>query len=419
MDFYSIPLPHKSLSRLRVSHGYSRRAAMKLNFAPTPVPESRDYSFRRKLVAQSVASKTVARWREAAHSAHGESTLIAATPNIRDKFNFSTRRTTEHSALMRRLKTAFDPRNLQPRMLRRGNLMAERCRYIINTRSRRLRLRSAVRLRSLRTLRRGLPDLRRDTMRDGFPARANLSHEVARRRSHRTRRRCGPPSRFVPRLPRMRDGLSVRSSLRTLDRRRARIRRAKSSSRLGRAIKRAAVGAIFPYPRLSRCSRHLRSSTRGTPPGSTEPSCAQARCATGWICFHRFRPDSASAAPRNQLQRRAPDAPSVVVHQGCVAQVLANSENLNSERLLAAAGYRVIQLESTACCGALDLHRKRRARPRIRARKCSRAQNSGRRRDHVWLRRAARSRSPNTPSCSKHDPSSPRMRASFPPKFEN
>jgi glycolate oxidase iron-sulfur subunit len=36
--------------------------------------------------------------------------------------------------------------------------------------------------------------------------------------------------------------------------------------------------------------------------------------------------------------------------------VLANSENLNSERLLAAAGYRVIQLEPTTCCGALDLH---------------------------------------------------------------
>jgi len=29
---------------------------------------------------------------------------------------------------------------------------------------------------------------------------------------------------------------------------------------------------------------------------------------------------------------------------------------LNSERLLAAAGYRVIQLETTVCCGALDLH---------------------------------------------------------------
>ena len=36
--------------------------------------------------------------------------------------------------------------------------------------------------------------------------------------------------------------------------------------------------------------------------------------------------------------------------------MLANSENLNSERILAAAGYRVVQLEPTACCGALDLH---------------------------------------------------------------
>jgi glycolate oxidase iron-sulfur subunit len=44
-----------------------------------------------------------------------------------------------------------------------------------------------------------------------------------------------------------------------------------------------------------------------------------------------------------------------VVHRGCVAQVLANSENLNTERLLATAGYRIVHLE-TVCCGALDLH---------------------------------------------------------------
>ena len=50
------------------------------------------------------------------------------------------------------------------------------------------------------------------------------------------------------------------------------------------------------------------------------------------------------------------DAPRVVVHHGCVAQVLADSENRNSERLLAAAGYRVLKLPATVCCGALDLH---------------------------------------------------------------
>ena len=69
-------------------------------------------------------------------------------------------------------------------------------------------------------------------------------------------------------------------------------------------------------------------------------------------------PLEAIARPLAKVRTVAPraDAPSVVVHHGCVAQVLANSENLNSERLLAAAGYRVVQLEPTSCCGALDLH---------------------------------------------------------------
>jgi glycolate oxidase iron-sulfur subunit len=49
-------------------------------------------------------------------------------------------------------------------------------------------------------------------------------------------------------------------------------------------------------------------------------------------------------------------APRVVVHHGCVAQVLNESANLNSERALTAAGYRVVQLVKTACCGALDIH---------------------------------------------------------------
>ncbi|HYL57315.1 MAG TPA: (Fe-S)-binding protein, partial [Candidatus Acidoferrales bacterium] len=62
------------------------------------------------------------------------------------------------------------------------------------------------------------------------------------------------------------------------------------------------------------------------------------------------------------------DAPTVVVHHGCVAQVLANSENLNSERLLAAAGYRLARLEPTVCCGALDLHSGNAARARDFAR---------------------------------------------------
>jgi glycolate oxidase iron-sulfur subunit len=120
-------------------------------------------------------------------------------------------------------------------------------------------------------------------------------------------------------------------------------------------IKRSAVGAIFPYPRRLRLLLApltlvervgLRSALRAMLPGVMRD----------WLDLlpplglhsHPIAPEPV-AAPRAGAQ-------SVVVHHGCVAQVLANSENLNSERLLASAGYRVIQLEPTACCGALDLH---------------------------------------------------------------
>ncbi len=65
------------------------------------------------------------------------------------------------------------------------------------------------------------------------------------------------------------------------------------------------------------------------------------------------RGQRAALAPETHVDA---DAPSVVVHRGCVAQVLADSENQNSERLLRAAGYRVLQMRETVCCGALDLH---------------------------------------------------------------
>jgi glycolate oxidase iron-sulfur subunit len=60
--------------------------------------------------------------------------------------------------------------------------------------------------------------------------------------------------------------------------------------------------------------------------------------------------------------QEAPEAGSVVVHHGCVTQVLAASENINSERLLRRAGYRVLKLSRTGCCGALDLHAGEKAR---------------------------------------------------------
>ena len=142
-------------------------------------------------------------------------------------------------------------------------------------------------------------------------------------------------------------------------------------------IKRSAVAAIFPYPRRLRVllaplmlveRAGLRSVLRAIMPEAMRD----------WLdLLPPLAPDSSPLAPEPFAPPRA-DAQSVVVHRGCVAQVLANSENLTSARLLAAAGYRVIQLEPTACCGALDLHSGNAARALEFARSNVRAlKNSG------------------------------------------
>jgi glycolate oxidase iron-sulfur subunit len=76
------------------------------------------------------------------------------------------------------------------------------------------------------------------------------------------------------------------------------------------------------------------------------------------------------------IQKQVPQFPSTaagakpgprktaVVHHGCVAQVLTPSENSNSERALKAAGYEIVRLERTMCCGALDIHNGNRERAR-------------------------------------------------------
>ena len=69
---------------------------------------------------------------------------------------------------------------------------------------------------------------------------------------------------------------------------------------------------------------------------------------------------------------------SVLVHRGCVAQVLADSANRNAEKLLDGAGYRMVRLAHTVCCGALDLHSGNRKRALEFARANVRAiKNSG------------------------------------------
>jgi glycolate oxidase iron-sulfur subunit len=142
-------------------------------------------------------------------------------------------------------------------------------------------------------------------------------------------------------------------------------------------LKRWAISAIFPYPnRLRMLLGPLKLVDR-----------LGLRPALRAICPRKLRdwldllpPLEAKSHPIGRETAIAPraDAPTVVVHHGCVAQVLADSENVNSERLLAAAGYRVVQLAPTSCCGALDLHSGNAARAHDFARANVRAlKNSG------------------------------------------
>jgi glycolate oxidase iron-sulfur subunit len=120
-------------------------------------------------------------------------------------------------------------------------------------------------------------------------------------------------------------------------------------------LKRSAVSAIFPYPnRLQMLLAPLRLIDRLELRPALRAIAPRTIC--DWLDLLP-PPESDSCVLANEVTI-APlaDAPTVVVHHGCVAQVLANSENLNSERLLAASGYRVVRLQSTSCCGALDLH---------------------------------------------------------------
>jgi len=120
------------------------------------------------------------------------------------------------------------------------------------------------------------------------------------------------------------------------------------------ALRRKIIAAIFPYPaRLRMILAPLRLAEHlGMRPALEAIMPQRIR---DWI---ELLPVASRGAAINgaPLVEPAPDAPSVLVHRGCVTQVLANSENLNTERLLMAAGYRVTHLERTACCGALDLH---------------------------------------------------------------
>jgi glycolate dehydrogenase iron-sulfur subunit len=127
-------------------------------------------------------------------------------------------------------------------------------------------------------------------------------------------------------------------------------------------IRNWAINSIFPYPtRLRMMLAPLRLADRmGLRPLLRKLAPGQLR---DWLDLLPPRdpdPKMTGGDDATQITRAknavAVDAPCAVVHHGCVAQVLTDSENWNSEGALAAAGYRVASLGRTVCCGALDLH---------------------------------------------------------------
>ena len=127
------------------------------------------------------------------------------------------------------------------------------------------------------------------------------------------------------------------------------------------AIRHTAIRSIFPYPgRLRAMLLPLRAAERLKMRGLLTRLLP--RALREWI---ELVPEQGGPAPvyPNNAPHSAREAeptisagPVAVVHHGCVAKVLTPSENLNTERALKAAGYRVVQLAPAVCCGALDLH---------------------------------------------------------------
>jgi glycolate oxidase iron-sulfur subunit len=132
---------------------------------------------------------------------------------------------------------------------------------------------------------------------------------------------------------------------------------------LGERLRNWAINSIFPYPsRMRLLLAPLRIADRiGLRPLLRKLAPGPLR---DWLDLlpprdpkvEEARADYGRVVAKLEENGAAANAPSAVVHHGCVAQVLTDSENWNSERALAVAGYRVTKLERTVCCGALDLH---------------------------------------------------------------
>lgn len=121
----------------------------------------------------------------------------------------------------------------------------------------------------------------------------------------------------------------------------------------GDRLRRNLVNAIFPYPARLRV---LLAPLKVIEAIGLRPALAAILPTAMREWLDLLPPLVGKTTTTEAAPTAAADAPTVVVHHGCVAQVVANSENVATEKVLAAAGYRVLRLAETTCCGALDLH---------------------------------------------------------------
>jgi glycolate dehydrogenase iron-sulfur subunit len=130
---------------------------------------------------------------------------------------------------------------------------------------------------------------------------------------------------------------------------------------LSERIRNRLIAALFPYPNRLRIllaplvmieRTGLRAWLRKVAP----------RALRDWIdLLPPLSRDTAASFPSLSGENVRTDPnddrrKTAVVHHGCVAQVLTPSANINSERALEEAGYRVARMARTVCCGALDIH---------------------------------------------------------------
>jgi len=123
------------------------------------------------------------------------------------------------------------------------------------------------------------------------------------------------------------------------------------------------IGAIFPYPRRLRLLLAPLKLTERVGLRLALERIAPAAL-RNWIeLLPPLNPADAPRFPSLPGTKPAEGArKTAVVHHGCVAQVLTAAENSNSERALEAAGYEIVKLARTVCCGALDIHNGNRQR---------------------------------------------------------